>query len=108
MFVTRNQRLIMGEHEESLQKAQLSPLPPKPSRPLMPPPPQELHPLVHEAMAKDICLLLLGLRFINALAVGTFFQPDEYFQSLEPAWQMAFGAGSGAWITWVSGPVRQL
>jgi hypothetical protein len=35
--------------------------------------------------------------------VKTFFQPDEYFQSLEPAWQIAFGEDQGAWITWVSG-----
>lgn len=50
----------------------------------------------------DILYLLLAFRFVNALLVQTFFQPDEYFQSLEPGWQMAFGADSGAWITWVS------
>lgn len=44
---------------------------------------------------------LLVLRMVNALSVKTFFQPDEYFQSLEPAWQIAFGKDSGAWITWV-------
>ena len=44
---------------------------------------------------------LLALRISNALSIKTFFQPDEYFQSLEPAWQIAFGAESGAWITWV-------
>lgn len=59
------------------------------------------HALVEEQQAKDILYLLLTLRFINALAIRTFFQPDEYFQSLEPAWQMAFGPQSGAWITWV-------
>ena len=46
-------------------------------------------------------LALLVFRIINALSVKTFFQPDEYFQSLEPAWLAAFGDGSGAWITWV-------
>jgi hypothetical protein len=45
--------------------------------------------------------ILLALRITNALSIKTFFQPDEYFQSLEPAWQIAFGADSGAWITWV-------
>jgi hypothetical protein len=45
--------------------------------------------------------ILLALRITNALSIKTFFQPDEYFQSLEPAWQIAFGAESGAWITWV-------
>ncbi|PBP19118.1 Alg9-like mannosyltransferase [Diplocarpon rosae] len=59
-----------------------------------------LHPLVTEQAAKDIWLMLLTFRCINALLVRTFFQPDEYFQSLEPAWQMAFGPQSGAWITW--------
>ena len=44
---------------------------------------------------------LLALRITNALSIKTFFQPDEYFQSLDPAWQIAFGAESGAWITWV-------
>ncbi|KAK3633648.1 glycosylphosphatidylinositol anchor biosynthesis [Elasticomyces elasticus] len=44
--------------------------------------------------------LLLALRLVNASSVQTFFQPDEYFQSLEPAWQIAFGKDAGAWITW--------
>ncbi|WPG98321.1 glycosyltransferase family 22 protein [Acrodontium crateriforme] len=39
-------------------------------------------------------------RLVNALCIATFFQPDEYFQSLEPAWQSVFGPDSGAWITW--------
>ncbi|KAI8219238.1 GPI mannosyltransferase 3, partial [Colletotrichum sp. SAR 10_96] len=43
---------------------------------------------------------LLVIRLLNAWWVITFFQPDEYFQALEPAWRMAFGEGSGAWITW--------
>ena len=66
-----------------------------------------LHPLVNAQAAKDIFYVLLVFRFINALCVRTFFQPDEYFQSLEPAWQMAFGAQSGAWITWVSTSVPE-
>ncbi|KAJ4365237.1 glycosylphosphatidylinositol anchor biosynthesis [Neocucurbitaria cava] len=44
--------------------------------------------------------LLLALRIVNALTLRTFFQPDEFFQSLEPAWQLAFGQTSNAWITW--------
>ncbi|KAF2840612.1 glycosyltransferase family 22 protein [Patellaria atrata CBS 101060] len=47
-----------------------------------------------------VLFALIGFRIVNALTVRTFFQPDEYFQSLEPAWQMAFGRDSGAWITW--------
>ncbi|PSN63920.1 hypothetical protein BS50DRAFT_576550 [Corynespora cassiicola Philippines] len=44
--------------------------------------------------------LLLALRIVNALTLRTFFQPDEFFQSLEPAWQLAYGQSSNAWITW--------
>lgn len=52
--------------------------------------------------ARDVFLFLVAFRILNALSVKTFFQPDEFFQSLEPAWKIAFGADSGAWITWVS------
>jgi GPI mannosyltransferase 3 len=65
---------------------------------------KEVHGSVSEQTAKDVLLLLIGFRFINSLFSLTFFQPDEYFQALEPAWQMAFGSGSGAWITWASSP----
>lgn len=41
------------------------------------------------------------IRLINAWWITTFFQPDEYFQALEPAWNLAFGPQSGAWLTWV-------
>ncbi|KAF7550924.1 hypothetical protein G7046_g7854 [Stylonectria norvegica] len=41
------------------------------------------------------------IRFVNALWIATFFQPDEFFQALEPAWNLAFGSESGAWLTWV-------
>jgi hypothetical protein len=49
--------------------------------------------------------LLLALRVVNALTSRTFFQPDEYYQSLEPAWQLAFGDAGNAWITWVYFPL---
>jgi hypothetical protein len=48
-----------------------------------------------------IFLSLFAFRLVNAYFVQTSFQPDEYFQSLEPAWDIAFGANSGAWLTWV-------
>ncbi|KAK2882457.1 hypothetical protein FQN49_000349 [Arthroderma sp. PD_2] len=48
----------------------------------------------------NLFLCLLAFRILNALLVRTFFQPDEFFQSLEPAWEIAFGRNSGAWITW--------
>ena len=56
--------------------------------------------LLNHYMARDTFNLAIVFRFINSLCVWTFFQPDEYFQSLEPAWQLAFGSQSGAWITW--------
>ncbi|KAK2606000.1 glycosylphosphatidylinositol anchor biosynthesis [Conoideocrella luteorostrata] len=43
---------------------------------------------------------LIIIRLINAWWINTFFQPDEFFQSLEPAWRLAFGPSSGAWLTW--------
>jgi len=52
--------------------------------------------------AGKIFALLVIFRISNALLLRTFFQPDEYFQALEPAWELAFGQGGGAWITWVS------
>jgi GPI mannosyltransferase 3 len=58
--------------------------------------------VVQSATVLDIFLFLVAFRILNALTIRTFFQPDEYFQSLEPAWQMVFGKNSGAWITWVS------
>ncbi|KAF4989595.1 hypothetical protein FDECE_14669 [Fusarium decemcellulare] len=43
---------------------------------------------------------IIVIRLINAWWIATFFQPDEFFQSLEPAWDLAFGPRSGAWLTW--------
>lgn len=56
----------------------------------------------------NIRLFLVAYRILNAVTIKTFFQPDEYFQSLEPAWQMSFGPSSGAWITWVSPHFQKL
>lgn len=53
---------------------------------------------------KEALAVLFAFRLVNALCVRTFFQPDEYFQALEPAWQLVFGPESGAWMTWVSSP----
>ncbi|GFF29287.1 GPI mannosyltransferase 3 [Aspergillus udagawae] len=51
-------------------------------------------------LSTNILLFLIAFRLVNAFTVRTFFQPDEFFQSLEPAWQIAFGENQGAWITW--------
>ncbi len=57
--------------------------------------------------SRDLFLFLVAFRILNALSLETFFQPDEFFQSLEPAWEIAFGANSGAWITWVIKPLPE-
>jgi hypothetical protein len=49
----------------------------------------------------SIFYVFFFVRLANALSIKTFFQPDEYFQSLEPALERAFGWNVGAWITWV-------
>ncbi|KAL9949414.1 glycosylphosphatidylinositol anchor biosynthesis [Verticillium nonalfalfae] len=62
--------------------------------------PQLLMEARNEQNRTAVLLRLLVIRAFNAYWVTTFFQPDEYFQALEPAWQMAFGPGAGAWLTW--------
>ncbi|KAK8137751.1 hypothetical protein PG984_001131 [Apiospora sp. TS-2023a] len=49
---------------------------------------------------RDALSMLFGFRLLNALCLRTFFQPDEYYQALEPAWKIAFGLDSGPWTTW--------
>ncbi|KAF2635843.1 hypothetical protein P280DRAFT_460937 [Massarina eburnea CBS 473.64] len=49
---------------------------------------------------RAIFAALLAFRFANALTLHTFFQPDEFFQSLEVAIDLAFGPASHACITW--------
>lgn len=51
--------------------------------------------------AREALTVIFAVRFANSLCVRTFFQPDEYFQVLEPAWQLLYGNDSGAWLTWV-------
>ncbi|BGP72901.1 glycosylphosphatidylinositol anchor biosynthesis [Rhodotorula toruloides] len=45
-------------------------------------------------------LLALPLRLLSALLSRAFFQPDEYYQSLEPAYSLVFGPDAGAYETW--------
>ena len=56
---------------------------------------------VGSIQAHNILAAIFAWRLINALFVRTYFQPDEYFQALEPAWQLVYGKDSGAWLTWV-------
>ncbi|KAK7415085.1 glycosylphosphatidylinositol anchor biosynthesis [Neonectria punicea] len=66
-----------------------------------PPPSDEVINETHNRVNRPIFLRsILVIRLINAWWIVTFFQPDEYFQALEPAWNLAFGSQSGAWLTW--------
>lgn len=52
--------------------------------------------------------LALVLRVAIALSTQGFFQPDEYFQSLEPAHHYVFGYGHLTW-EWISpAPLRSI
>jgi GPI mannosyltransferase 3 len=51
---------------------------------------------------RRIFLGLFCIRIFNALTINTFFQPDEYYQSLEPAWKLVFGYGERTW-EWTEG-----
>ncbi|KAE8163669.1 GPI mannosyltransferase 3 [Aspergillus tamarii] len=66
-----------------------------PSSRLRPPPPPSSSPpspsRTTTVSTSHVFLFLVALRLINALSLRTFFQPDEFFQSLEPAWQTANG-----------------
>lgn len=42
-------------------------------------------------------IALIAIRIFNALTIKTFFQPDEYWQSLEPAHKLVFGYGYTTW-----------
>ncbi|KAH7326407.1 family 22 glycosyltransferase [Stachybotrys elegans] len=60
-------------------------------------------PRLSQSPDRPVLLILqiaILFRLINVSCIRTFFQPDEFFQSLEPAWNLAFGPDSGAWITW--------
>jgi hypothetical protein len=41
--------------------------------------------------AAPLLLLLISYRIANSLLIHTFFNPDEYWQSLEVAHQVVFG-----------------
>ena len=52
--------------------------------------------------------LILFVRIVIALFTRTFFQPDEYFQSLEPAYRLVFGYGHLTWEWLTPNPVRSI
>jgi hypothetical protein len=50
--------------------------------------------------------IAICVRVLVALLTCTFFQPDEYFQSLEPAHATVFGYGHLTWEWLASRPIR--
>jgi GPI mannosyltransferase 3 len=48
------------------------------------------------------------VRPLIALLTQTFFQPDEYFQALEPAHHVVFGYGHLTWEWITSPPIRSI
>ncbi|KAF4595657.1 GPI mannosyltransferase 3 [Ophiocordyceps camponoti-floridani] len=49
---------------------------------------------------RAVLVALVVIRLVNAWSIATFFQPDEFFQALEPAWDLAFGTATRPWLTW--------
>ena len=56
----------------------------------------------------DTTILAILVRLSIALLTRTFFQPDEYFQSLEPAHHLVFGYGELTWEWLTPRPVRSI
>lgn len=52
--------------------------------------------------------LAVGLRVAVALLSVTLFQPDEYFQALEPAHKIVFGYGHLTWEWRSRPPIRSI
>jgi len=59
-------------------------------------------------MAIRIEWLPFLVRPLIALLTHTFFQPDEYFQALEPAHHIVFGYGHLTWEWTASPPIRSI
>ncbi|KAI8989716.1 glycosyltransferase family 22 protein [Trametes punicea] len=53
-------------------------------------------------------LAALGVRIGIALVTSTFFQPDEYYQSLEVAHHLVFGYGQLTWEWLAPKPIRSI
>ncbi|KAI0372949.1 glycosyltransferase family 22 protein [Pilatotrama ljubarskyi] len=57
---------------------------------------------------RDIILVALAFRIGIALVTCTFFQPDEYYQSLEVAHHLVFGYGQLTWEWLAPKPIRSI
>ena len=59
-------------------------------------------------MDTKVIILTIVVRVTIALGTSTFFQPDEYFQSLEVAHHLVFGYGHITWEWLTAKPVRSI
>lgn len=57
---------------------------------------------------KATTILALCVRILIACCTRTFFQPDEYLQSLEPAHALVFGYGHLTWEWLTTRPIRSV
>ena len=57
---------------------------------------------------RHLVLTALVVRIGIALATSTFFQPDEYYQSLEVAHHLVFGYGQLTWEWLAPKPIRSI
>ena len=57
---------------------------------------------------KHVTAACVGFRVLIAVFTVTFFQPDEYFQSLEPAHKLVFGYGELTWEWIAVRPIRSI
>ena len=63
---------------------------------------REARPLMARPRPRGLTATLLLLRLCNALAVQTYFNPDEYWQGPEVAHRIAFGYGHRVCTVWWS------
>jgi GPI mannosyltransferase 3 len=57
---------------------------------------------------QQVAAIAIAVRVIQAVATRTFFQPDEYFQSLEIAHRAVFGYGQRTWEWETVKPIRSV
>ena len=57
---------------------------------------------------KSAILIALAWRILIAVSTFTFFQPDEFYQSLEVAHRAVFGYGRLTWERSTSPPIRSV
>ncbi|KAG8760728.1 glycosylphosphatidylinositol anchor biosynthesis [Serendipita sp. 396] len=57
---------------------------------------------------QTVAYIAIAVRVFQSLATQTFFQPDEYFQSLEVAHKAVFGYGHLTWEWTIDKPIRSI